>query len=221
MLGLMVIGGALIYLILWISVTAWAYRWAKRRGYSKGRVWGATFAVFFVMWLLVFWDWVPTVAAHKYYCAKDGGFFVYKNLEQWKKENPGVVETLTPFVLLEQEQLPGVPYSAPYEEPYPGAGYKVSRFNERIYHRSDLERDITKPFPVHRWTDYFADSKTHTKLVEFVYFTSSHPNAMTVGGLSGFKFWLAYPGCTGERMENAKRKYDEFLNATTHLGEKK
>lgn len=218
MLGLMVIGGALIYLILWISVTAWAYRWAKRRGYSKGRTLGATFAAFFVMWLLVFWDWIPTVAAHKYYCEKEGGFTVYKSLEQWQKENPGVVETLTPYVKVIDKINPLL--SVPYQEPHPGAGYH-SWFNERIYYDSDLEWDITKPFPVHKWTTYLADSKTNTKLAEFVYFRSGYPNAMTTGGLSGFKFWLAYPDCGGERMENAKRKFDGFLNDVMHLGEKK
>lgn len=219
MLGLMVIGAALIYLILWIGVTVWAYRWAKRRGYSKGRASGVSFTAFFVMWLLVFWDWIPTVAAHKYYCAKEGGFFVHKSLEQWKKENPGVVETLTPYGDLKTKYVELG--RAPRKEPYPGAGYNVPWLNERIYYHSDLERDITKPFPVHKWTSFLVDSKSGTKLAEFVYFRSGYSPAMTTGGLSGFKFWLAYSDCTGERMENAKRKFDEFLNDAVHLGEKK
>lgn len=219
MLGLMVIGAALIYLILWIGVTVWTYRWAKRRGYSKGRASGVSFTAFFVMWLLVFWDWIPTVAAHKYYCAKEGGFTVYKSLEQWKKENPGVVETLKPYADLKEKINPLL--GLPFEELYPGAGRAVSKLNERIYYDSEVERDIAKPFPVHRWSSYLADSKTGTRLIEFVYFRSGYAPAMTTGGLSGFKFWLAYPSCTGERMENAKRKFDEFLNDAVHLGEKK
>lgn len=222
MLGLMVIGAALIYLILWIGVTVWTYRWVKRRGYSKGKAWSVAFAAFFVLWLLVFWDWIPTVAMHQYYCEKEGGFFVYKKLEQWEKDNPGVVATLTPYLLKVGDMTSaGVPYREPYEEPYPGAGYKVSWFNERIYYRSNLESDITKSFPVHKWTKYLADSKTGAKLAEFVYFTSGYAPAMTTGGLSGFKGWLARDGCSGKRMENAKHQYDEFLNNAIHLGEKK
>lgn len=32
---------------------------------------------------------------HKYYCLSQAGFWVYKTPEQWVKENPGVMETLT------------------------------------------------------------------------------------------------------------------------------
>ena len=125
MLGLMVIGAALIYLVLLIGVTVWVYRWAKRRGYSKGRAWGTAFAAFFVLWLLVFWDWIPTVAAHKYYCAKEGGFTVYKNLEQWQKENPGVVETLTPYTYVrakDKDKGFNPLLGLPYKELSPGTG---------------------------------------------------------------------------------------------------
>ena len=41
-----------------------------------------------------FWDWLPTVATHQFYCATDSGFWVYKTPEQWKAQNPGVMETL-------------------------------------------------------------------------------------------------------------------------------
>jgi hypothetical protein len=47
-----------------------------------------------VMYHLVFWDWVPTVVAHQYYCATEAGFWVYKTVDEWKAENPGVMETL-------------------------------------------------------------------------------------------------------------------------------
>ncbi len=47
-----------------------------------------------VMYSIVFWDWLPTVAVHQYYCAKESGFWVYKTLDQWKAENPGVMESL-------------------------------------------------------------------------------------------------------------------------------
>ncbi|MCU7850516.1 MAG: hypothetical protein KZQ89_21600, partial [Candidatus Thiodiazotropha sp. (ex Lucinoma kastoroae)] len=38
----------------------------------------------------------PTHAVHRYYCLVDGGFMVNKTLEEWKRENPGVAETLVP-----------------------------------------------------------------------------------------------------------------------------
>jgi hypothetical protein len=36
------------------------------------------------MYLIPFWDWLPTVAAHRYYCWKDSGFAVSKTLDQWR-----------------------------------------------------------------------------------------------------------------------------------------
>lgn len=44
-----------------------------------------------LIWLV--WD-LPTIPLHKYYCATQAGFFIYKTPEQWVKENQGVMETL-------------------------------------------------------------------------------------------------------------------------------
>ncbi len=82
---LMVMG---VYLLISLGVVMWAIRHAKKNGKSAKRWgWGAAL----VMYLIPFWDWIPTVAVHQYYCAKDSGFWVYKTLDQWKAENPGVM----------------------------------------------------------------------------------------------------------------------------------
>ena len=46
------------------------------------------------MYNLVFWDWIPTVLVHKYYCATEAEFTAYKTFGEWDKENPGVKNTL-------------------------------------------------------------------------------------------------------------------------------
>ncbi|MCO5760868.1 MAG: hypothetical protein NHG36_05055 [Chromatiaceae bacterium] len=94
MLGLVVllfIGGYLLLsgLVVWLAA-----RWAKKRD-RRPWVWGGLAA--FVMYNLVFWDWLPTVVMHRYYCATQAGFWVYKTPAQWAKENPGVLETLEPW----------------------------------------------------------------------------------------------------------------------------
>lgn len=88
MLGLVVIAFILAYLaisglVIWLSA-----RWARKRN-RRPWVWGGLAAL--VMYNLVFWDLIPTLAMHKYYCATEAGFWVYKTPEQWVKENPGVV----------------------------------------------------------------------------------------------------------------------------------
>ena len=80
-----------LYLLISIGVVRRAIRYARENGRSAKRWgWGAAL----VMYSLVFWDWLPTVATHQYYCVKESGFWVYKTLAQWKKENPGVMEGL-------------------------------------------------------------------------------------------------------------------------------
>lgn len=94
MLGLAVLAIFAAYLLISGFVIWLAARWAKKRNH-KPWVWGGLAA--FLMYNLVFWDLIPTLVMHKYYCATQSGFWVYKTPEQWAKENPGVLETLKPY----------------------------------------------------------------------------------------------------------------------------
>lgn len=94
MLGLVVLLFVGAYLLVSALAVWLAARWAKKRG-RRGWMWGGVAAFF--MYNLVFWDWIPTVVMHKYYCATKAGLWVYKTPEQWAKENPGVLETLKPY----------------------------------------------------------------------------------------------------------------------------
>jgi hypothetical protein len=90
-MGLVVFGVMALYLLISILVVTGAVKYARTNGKSATR-WGTGAAL--VMYLIPFWDWLPTIATHQYYCAKEAGFWIYKTPEQWKKENPGVTETL-------------------------------------------------------------------------------------------------------------------------------
>lgn len=81
-----------VYLLISVAVVRGAISYARNNGGSAKR-WGAAI----IMYSIVFWDWIPTVAVHQYYCAKDSGFWVYKTLDQWKAENSRVAETLTAY----------------------------------------------------------------------------------------------------------------------------
>ena len=91
-MGLVIFGAMALYLIVSIAVVVFAARAAERNGKSPWR-WGGGAAL--VMYLLVFWDHIPTVLVHEYYCEKEAGFWVYKTLDQWKAENAGVAGTLS------------------------------------------------------------------------------------------------------------------------------
>ena len=92
MMGLLVILAGVVYLLISLYLIKLAAGKARQRGIA-GWKWGAPAAL--GMYLLVFWDHLPTLIARQYYCQKEAGFTVYKTLEQWKQENPGVAETLT------------------------------------------------------------------------------------------------------------------------------
>jgi hypothetical protein len=94
MIGLMVLGVFGLYVLVSIIVVTITYRTAKSNGAPEPRVRRAAGVAALVMYLLLFWDWVPTVVAKQYYCRTQGGFSHYKTLDQWKAENPGVAETL-------------------------------------------------------------------------------------------------------------------------------
>jgi predicted PurR-regulated permease PerM len=97
MIGLLVLVVGAIYLAVLVFVTRAAYRWASRKGLPKSRRILTVAGGFLLVYLPVFWDHIPTLIMHKYYCEKEAGFWVYKTLEQWKTENPGVIEGLVSY----------------------------------------------------------------------------------------------------------------------------
>ena len=116
-----------IYLILLIVGTAYGWRWAKRRGYSTVKRALCAFGGFLIVYLPLMWDWIPTDLAHRYYCKKEAGLWIYKTLDQWKAENPGVFETL----VYNKDR----PLKVYYDDE---AGRKFVRFlNERINFSSE------------------------------------------------------------------------------------
>ncbi|TLS65382.1 hypothetical protein FEF65_13030 [Mariprofundus erugo] len=69
-LGLLVLSWPLVLLVLIVLVilvaVPLAVRHAKKRGYNK---WAWGIGAFLLIFLPIFWDWVPTVLVHKYYCS--------------------------------------------------------------------------------------------------------------------------------------------------------
>ena len=88
---LLIVGG---YLTLAIFAVRGVVRWAGRNGYTKGQRWLWGTGVALVFYLVPFWDWIPTVLAHQYFCATEAKFEVRKTVEQWKSENKDIVSSL-------------------------------------------------------------------------------------------------------------------------------
>ena len=185
MIGPVVLGAALLYLLISIAVVRGAIRYARNNGKSAKRWgWGAVL----VMYLIPFWDWIPTVATHQFYCAKDSGFWVYKTLDQWKAENPGVMETLI--------ATKGAPSAN-------GAYILNQRFNWAIKKTAPLL------FNVWRWEQQVVDSKTNEILARYIDFSTGNGN---IGGEPPIKFWLQSEHCIGgglnqDALRNFRNKF--------------
>lgn len=175
MFGLVVLGAIGLYLLISVLVVRWAIRHARANGKSvKGWGWGAAL----VMYLLVFWDWIPTVAVHQYYCAADSGFWVYKTLDQWKAENPGVMETL-----VAQRAIERMPYG------------DLQTLDERFA----IETHRRTPIPLLS-TEIaersLVDRKTGAVLAKGIDVGSGYGNlAVGADSWQAYKFWLRQKPC--------------------------
>lgn len=174
MLGLVVLLLIGAYLVISLVVTIFAAHKADKRGKSPW-LWGGLAA--FVMYNLVFWDLIPTLVMHKYYCSTEAGFWVNKTPEQWVKENPEVGETLTNFKPQKTEKLKG--------------GWEGYWFNERIRY------EVNQPEVAHaigRYDQLLRDMDTQVILVRKIDFSLGRGGASFVSGgtLEGWRRALVF-----------------------------
>ncbi|OGT20857.1 MAG: hypothetical protein A2V90_04475 [Gammaproteobacteria bacterium RBG_16_57_12] len=180
MFGLVVFGLLGLYLILLIWATRYGYRWAQKKGWTGRKRWlGAAYG-FLIVYLPVFWDWIPTLVTHQYYCATESGFWVYKTLEQWKQENPGVMETLVANKVWPHQKIDGK---------------DTALINQRIQ-LAYLERN---ELLLNIWPDIreLIDSNNGEVLARYVGFSTSQMRRQA--GWSGWKIWLDNEDCIGGR----------------------
>lgn len=176
--GLALLGGPIIPLLLYIPFSVWVVRRAIRYAHENGKSakrWG--WGTAFVMYSIVFWDWIPTVALHQFYCLKDSGFWVYKTLDQWKAENPGVMETLVAnkkAVIIQNAYVLNQRFNWVVEqEPF-----------FPLNHMMRNEQQVV-------------DSQTGDVLARYVDFSTSHERRQAGWPSSGWKLWLRSDHCIG------------------------
>src|SRR6266481_1008330 len=176
MFGLAVLVVFGVYLLLSFLVVRWTIGYARKNGKSAKRWgWGAAF----IMYSLVFWDFIPTVAAHQYYCAKDSGFWVYKTLDQWKAENPGVMEKLP------APSSAGSPIK--YEPFDDGHGKRNIYLLNGRFNWIVSQQDIPILLPIIRTEQVVKDIQKNEVLARYVDFGSGHA---VLERAMPLRFWL-------------------------------
>lgn len=183
-MGPVIFGAMGLYLLISVGVVVWAAAYARKHGKSAKRWgWGAAL----VMYLIPFWDWIPTVVMHRHYCEKEGGFWVYKTVEQWKKENPGVMETLV------------VNKGAPSRDEQFNDGHKRTTtylLNER-FNWVVTQEDMSSVLPIIRTEQLVTEIKRNEVLARYVDFASGNSVKNTIGPPGPLKFWLWNGHCEG------------------------
>ncbi len=153
--------------------------------------WGIVSAAY----LLVFWDHIPTILVHKYYCKKEAGFWVYKTRDQWKAENPGVMEGL----------------EADKNSPSIRVGDDENHIDTQILNpRFRWATEKQRPsflLPVYRWKREITDSKSGGTVSRHVDFSAGK-------GKDNLKFWTNIKNCpNGTENRNAFYRFVEsFVN---------
>jgi hypothetical protein len=185
MMGLAFIGGFIVYLIVSLGVVYLAGTIAKKLG-KNPNLWAILAAL--LMYNLVFWDFIPTYVVFKYKSATESGFWVYKTPEQWKKENPGVAETLTWRRLSENYSAPDIT-----------DGY---RLNERMVWIINVSK--TPILPVKTREERIVDIKENTTLVKLVRIYSGY-----FDGSGLIRFWVRHsqPLTQGQEFREIKSEY--------------
>jgi hypothetical protein len=203
MMGLMVLAAFAVYVLLIIAVAAWGGRFARRRGW---KTWHGALPAGLAMFFLIFQDYVPSRLWHAWQCNfGDAGFHVYKTIDKWREENPGVWETLRRDALPEEYfvgvrpalgggqnriyRLPdgtevvasfsggGKFSSASLKRPDGSKGYWV---NQRFIALYEMTRGW---FHVYRINDRFVDRQTGEVMARYVDYRSS-VRLWSFGGLS-------------------------------------
>lgn len=210
MMGLMV----LVFFSVYFAISLWVIfavlNWAAK--HKRSGWWGVLAA--FMMYNLVFWDWIPTLVMHKYYCATQAGFWVYKTPEQWMKENPEV--TAEDLTLLGQAGK-GRDILSDFHERKPlisNPKKEVLMINQRIYLDSLYEKNINKFVPIHKLSTFFADINNDQKLTEEITFGSGYGGPSNLQGF--IKGWLENSTCSNSSYVRPP-KLDNFINQIFEL----
>lgn len=191
-----------LYLALLVGATIFGYEWGKRRKWSTTKRWSAAAIGFLVVFLPMFWDWLPTVWLHSYYCEKYSGLTVNKTLEQWKKENPGVAETL----VRQQPPLQVGSLSKYFFQLNQRFRWEIEGNEKLLWLKEDHERLV--------------DGKTGEILARYVDFSTGQPGS-SVDHFRDVKIWMRRESCEPIDNHVLRKKFGIFVQHFEDLGEKK
>ena len=176
-MGFVLLIGAPLYLAALAGATASGFYFAKLNDWSPAIRRLSAGVGFLLVFLPVFWDWIPTVWLHSYYCDNNSGLTVNKTLDDWQKENPGVIETLV------QPKSP---------RQLAAGDRRVYELNQRF--RWEVE-STSKHLGLRETQNRIVDSITGEVLVRLIDYSDGMGKLQT---FRDFKVWLARNSCPAQ-----------------------
>lgn len=181
-LGYLIFFGIYFYIVF--VATRGAVRFSRKHNRSSS-LWGGFIALLFLCF--VFWDLIPVYGVHHHYCSQEGGFTIYKTIDEWKKENPSIAETLV-------------------ETPIEGQPTKEGSIT-RYQLNQRLAWEITQEkvwHIVYRRKDELVDLNTLQVLARNIDFHTNYVNPLVrpTTDLNNFKIWLHIPRCAIDYENN-------------------
>jgi len=214
MAGLLLLGAWALYLLFIIGPIFFAWRWAGRNGHRR---WLWSLIAGIVMYHVAAWELIPVHLAVNYYCSKEGGLKVYKSLEQWKGENPGVAEKL-----IWQDNSPSLS-SRELPKAVVG-GWQVMKFydgyelNERIIELS--QQTSLAHLPVRISQKRLVDVETNEMLASWTTVRGGYEFSLNGDMIGLFRFYVYTDGCSGAKVKDKLEEYHSLRNDFKQLGRK-
>lgn len=198
MSGLIIISGLILYLWILFWVTRRVYRRAISRDHSKALAFFLGGLAFLILYLPVFWDFLPLLAMKKYFCSKDGGTTVYQTAAEWVKDNPERARNVWFYKWGEQPKTT-----------QDGVDLLGNRFGSKFF-QVDVIKGWIKSSEIHLF-----DIETGKVLAVRREYSSTRGPGYPTLGVNNYKFWLNTSGCDG--MDD----YWNVANAFNALGVEK
>jgi hypothetical protein len=193
-------------LAVYIAVSAYIFWKAVYMTFHRRWIVGPLLVLFGV----AFWDLLPMEIMYGYYCYNKAEIVTHKTADQWKSENPNVLEHLVPKNLNVFDQKSWQSFT------HGGIEYHGYLINERFSHRYHQERHLLGIIETSR---SIVDVQTQESLVSKSNFSTDAPSFGS-GGESLLSFiWFKGGGCTstGNLVTLSKTLRDRLRTSSRHF----
>lgn len=169
--------GGLLLLACWAFIAV--YKAKRRNGKRDAVAFAWAIVTVIVLSLPITWDAIPTWIAFEYYAKKEAGIQVFKSLDQWKAENPGVAETLEPYGFKDKREelinLGNNKFRQPLNDRF---AYDSSEMNLFLSVKA-IRREVI-------------DRKSESVLIRHTSVISGNSGGLATGGDGWWAFWLIH-----------------------------